>query len=183
MVLLVLCSLLGQCLTLVSIEGRPCSRTSPTTFSDMTTKKPWKLESKKVSILLFLIIMKSVSCCRAWPVLSLCRQCALVALEDVKTYLDEEGGQIAVRMQKNTSLDVFLLEMSCLLCFQNGNPVGFFQVFDATNTTRERRELILNFAKDNAYKVGNIWIVYTILIFLKWILIFCLFVPSARCFL
>lgn len=27
------------------------------------------------------------------------------------------------------------------------------QVFDATNTTRERRELILNFAKDNAYKV------------------------------
>ncbi|XP_027133100.1 6-phosphofructo-2-kinase/fructose-2,6-bisphosphatase 2 isoform X1 [Larimichthys crocea] len=49
------------------------------------------------------------------------KQCALVALEDVKAYLNEEGGQIAV--------------------------------FDATNTTRERRELILNFAKDNAYKV------------------------------
>lgn len=49
------------------------------------------------------------------------RQCALVALQDVKSYLSEEGGQIAV--------------------------------FDATNTTRERRELILNFAKDNAYKV------------------------------
>ncbi|XP_011600942.2 6-phosphofructo-2-kinase/fructose-2,6-bisphosphatase 2-like isoform X1 [Takifugu rubripes] len=49
------------------------------------------------------------------------KQCALVALEDVKTYLNEEGGQIAV--------------------------------FDATNTTRERRKLILNFAKDNAYKV------------------------------
>ncbi|XP_039863527.1 6-phosphofructo-2-kinase/fructose-2,6-bisphosphatase 2-like isoform X2 [Simochromis diagramma] len=46
---------------------------------------------------------------------------AIVALADVKTYLSEEGGQIAV--------------------------------FDATNTTRERRELILNFAKDNAYKV------------------------------
>uniref|UniRef100_I3KJY5 6-phosphofructo-2-kinase/fructose-2,6-bisphosphatase 2 n=1 Tax=Oreochromis niloticus TaxID=8128 RepID=I3KJY5_ORENI len=46
---------------------------------------------------------------------------AIVALTDVKTYLSEEGGQIAV--------------------------------FDATNTTRERRELILNFAKDNAYKV------------------------------
>uniref|UniRef100_A0A8C5I0M6 6-phosphofructo-2-kinase/fructose-2,6-bisphosphatase 2 n=1 Tax=Gouania willdenowi TaxID=441366 RepID=A0A8C5I0M6_GOUWI len=29
----------------------------------------------------------------------------------------------------------------------------FHQVFDATNTTRERRELILNFAKENAYKV------------------------------
>ncbi|XP_033943138.1 6-phosphofructo-2-kinase/fructose-2,6-bisphosphatase 2-like isoform X2 [Pseudochaenichthys georgianus] len=48
------------------------------------------------------------------------KQCALVALEDVKAYLNEEGGQIAV--------------------------------FDATNTTRERRDLILNFAKDNSYK-------------------------------
>uniref|UniRef100_A0A3B3ZL32 6-phosphofructo-2-kinase/fructose-2,6-bisphosphatase 2 n=1 Tax=Periophthalmus magnuspinnatus TaxID=409849 RepID=A0A3B3ZL32_9GOBI len=49
------------------------------------------------------------------------KQCALVALQDVKSYLSEEGGQIAV--------------------------------FDATNTTRERRELILNFAKENDYKV------------------------------
>ncbi|XP_004070964.2 6-phosphofructo-2-kinase/fructose-2,6-bisphosphatase 2 [Oryzias latipes] len=49
------------------------------------------------------------------------KQCALVALQDVKAYLNDEGGQIAV--------------------------------FDATNTTRERRELILNFANDNSYKV------------------------------
>ncbi|KAF2982352.1 hypothetical protein EK904_005396, partial [Melospiza melodia maxima] len=49
------------------------------------------------------------------------RRCALVALEDVKSYLLEECGQIAV--------------------------------FDATNTTRERRDLILNFAKENAFKV------------------------------
>ncbi|XP_034028746.1 6-phosphofructo-2-kinase/fructose-2,6-bisphosphatase 2-like isoform X2 [Thalassophryne amazonica] len=49
------------------------------------------------------------------------KQCAIVALQDVKTYLNEEGGQIAV--------------------------------FDATNTTRERRELIMNFAQNNAYKV------------------------------
>uniref|UniRef100_A0A674IHD2 6-phosphofructo-2-kinase/fructose-2,6-bisphosphatase 2 n=1 Tax=Terrapene triunguis TaxID=2587831 RepID=A0A674IHD2_9SAUR len=49
------------------------------------------------------------------------KQCALVALEDVKAYVTEECGQIAV--------------------------------FDATNTTRERRDLILNFAKENAYKV------------------------------
>ncbi|XP_058498583.1 6-phosphofructo-2-kinase/fructose-2,6-bisphosphatase 2-like isoform X2 [Solea solea] len=49
------------------------------------------------------------------------KQCALVALDDVKVYLNVEGGQIAV--------------------------------FDATNTTRERRELILSCAKDNAYKV------------------------------
>ncbi|XP_019369577.1 PREDICTED: 6-phosphofructo-2-kinase/fructose-2,6-bisphosphatase 2 isoform X4 [Gavialis gangeticus] len=49
------------------------------------------------------------------------KKCALVALEDVKAYLLEECGQIAV--------------------------------FDATNTTRERRDLILNFAKENAFKV------------------------------
>uniref|UniRef100_A0A6Q2ZJZ3 6-phosphofructo-2-kinase/fructose-2,6-bisphosphatase 2 n=1 Tax=Esox lucius TaxID=8010 RepID=A0A6Q2ZJZ3_ESOLU len=49
------------------------------------------------------------------------KQCALVALRDVKAYLTEEGGQIAV--------------------------------FDATNTTRARRELILSFAKEHAYKV------------------------------
>ncbi|XP_037680777.1 6-phosphofructo-2-kinase/fructose-2,6-bisphosphatase 2 isoform X5 [Choloepus didactylus] len=49
------------------------------------------------------------------------KQCALVALEDVKAYLTEESGQIAV--------------------------------FDATNTTRERRDMILNFAKDNSFKV------------------------------
>uniref|UniRef100_A0A8D2KY77 6-phosphofructo-2-kinase/fructose-2,6-bisphosphatase 2 n=1 Tax=Varanus komodoensis TaxID=61221 RepID=A0A8D2KY77_VARKO len=49
------------------------------------------------------------------------KQCALVALEDVKVYLMEESGQIAV--------------------------------FDATNTTRERRDMILNFAKENSFKV------------------------------
>ncbi|CAF91432.1 unnamed protein product, partial [Tetraodon nigroviridis] len=50
-----------------------------------------------------------------------CRQCALVALQDLKSYLLREGGQIAV--------------------------------FDATNTTRERRDLILAFGKENAFKV------------------------------
>uniref|UniRef100_A0A8C5I2Z3 6-phosphofructo-2-kinase/fructose-2,6-bisphosphatase 2 n=1 Tax=Gouania willdenowi TaxID=441366 RepID=A0A8C5I2Z3_GOUWI len=49
------------------------------------------------------------------------KHCAIMALQDVKVYLSQDGGQIAV--------------------------------FDATNTTRERRELILNFAKENAYKV------------------------------
>ncbi|KAB0404283.1 hypothetical protein E2I00_016757, partial [Balaenoptera physalus] len=49
------------------------------------------------------------------------KQCALVALEDVKAYLTEDSGQIAV--------------------------------FDATNTTRERRALILNFAEENSFKV------------------------------
>ncbi|XP_077429915.1 6-phosphofructo-2-kinase/fructose-2,6-bisphosphatase 2-like isoform X4 [Vanacampus margaritifer] len=49
------------------------------------------------------------------------KQCALVALQDVKVYLTDEGGQIAV--------------------------------FDATNTTRERRDLIQAFVKENAFKV------------------------------
>ncbi|XP_076688441.1 6-phosphofructo-2-kinase/fructose-2,6-bisphosphatase 2 isoform X2 [Callospermophilus lateralis] len=49
------------------------------------------------------------------------KHCAMVALEDVKTYLTEENGQIAV--------------------------------FDATNTTQERRKMILNFAEENSFKV------------------------------
>ncbi|MGH0131009.1 UNVERIFIED_CONTAM: hypothetical protein FKN15_008693 [Acipenser sinensis] len=49
------------------------------------------------------------------------KQCALAALRDVKSYLSEEGGQLAV--------------------------------FDATNTTRERRDMILNFGKENGFKV------------------------------
>lgn len=54
------------------------------------------------------------------------RQCALAALQDVRTYLSSEEGQVAV--------------------------------FDATNTTRERRALILQFARENGYKVlGVIW--------------------------
>ncbi|KAK6482556.1 6-phosphofructo-2-kinase/fructose-2,6-bisphosphatase 3-like isoform X4 [Huso huso] len=49
------------------------------------------------------------------------KQCALAALRDVKSYLSEEDGQLAV--------------------------------FDATNTTRERRDMILNFGKENGFKV------------------------------
>lgn len=49
------------------------------------------------------------------------RQCALAALQDVRTYLSSEEGQVAV--------------------------------FDATNTTRERRALIMQFARENGYKV------------------------------
>ncbi|XP_028810345.1 6-phosphofructo-2-kinase/fructose-2,6-bisphosphatase 3 isoform X4 [Denticeps clupeoides] len=49
------------------------------------------------------------------------RQCALAALRDLKAYLSEEGGQVAV--------------------------------FDATNTTRERRDLILNFGMENNFRI------------------------------
>ncbi|KAG9339980.1 hypothetical protein JZ751_022295 [Albula glossodonta] len=49
------------------------------------------------------------------------QQCALAALRDVKSYLTEEGGQIAV--------------------------------FDATNTTRERRDMILSFGSENGFEI------------------------------
>nr|XP_046153267.1 6-phosphofructo-2-kinase/fructose-2,6-bisphosphatase 3-like isoform X1 [Oncorhynchus gorbuscha] len=49
------------------------------------------------------------------------QQCALAALRDVKSYLTEEGGQVAV--------------------------------FDATNTTRDRRDMILDFGSENSFKI------------------------------
>uniref|UniRef100_A0A3Q2NNM3 6-phosphofructo-2-kinase/fructose-2,6-biphosphatase 3 n=1 Tax=Fundulus heteroclitus TaxID=8078 RepID=A0A3Q2NNM3_FUNHE len=49
------------------------------------------------------------------------QQCALAALRDVKSYLKDEGGQVAV--------------------------------FDATNTTRDRRDLILKFGNENDFKI------------------------------
>uniref|UniRef100_A0A8C4NSF6 6-phosphofructo-2-kinase/fructose-2,6-biphosphatase 3 n=1 Tax=Dicentrarchus labrax TaxID=13489 RepID=A0A8C4NSF6_DICLA len=49
------------------------------------------------------------------------QQCALAALRDVKSYLKDEGGQVAV--------------------------------FDATNTTRDRREMILKFGTENGFKI------------------------------
>ncbi|CAM4566825.1 unnamed protein product [Leuciscus chuanchicus] len=49
------------------------------------------------------------------------QQCALAALRDVKIYLTEEEGQVAV--------------------------------FDATNTTRERRDIILEFGAENGFKI------------------------------
>ncbi|XP_062318006.1 6-phosphofructo-2-kinase/fructose-2,6-bisphosphatase 4a isoform X2 [Osmerus eperlanus] len=49
------------------------------------------------------------------------QQCATAALNDVRQYLTDEGGQVAV--------------------------------FDATNTTRERRETINQFAEQNGFKV------------------------------
>uniref|UniRef100_A0A4W4E848 6-phosphofructo-2-kinase domain-containing protein n=1 Tax=Electrophorus electricus TaxID=8005 RepID=A0A4W4E848_ELEEL len=53
------------------------------------------------------------------------KQCASAALNDVRQYLTEEGGQVAV--------------------------------FDATNTTRERRETIMRFADQNGFKVLGVF--------------------------
>ncbi|XP_062239040.1 6-phosphofructo-2-kinase/fructose-2,6-bisphosphatase 3 isoform X1 [Platichthys flesus] len=49
------------------------------------------------------------------------QQCALAALRDVKSYLKDEGGHVAV--------------------------------FDATNTTRDRRDMILKFGDENGFKI------------------------------
>ncbi|KAI5630564.1 6-phosphofructo-2-kinase/fructose-2,6-biphosphatase 4a, partial [Silurus asotus] len=48
------------------------------------------------------------------------KQCALAALNDVRQFLSEDAGHVAV--------------------------------FDATNTTRERRRTIMRFAEQNGYK-------------------------------
>lgn len=83
------------------------------------------------------------------------RQCASAALNDVRQYLTEQGGQVAV----GQVLDCVLVEM-----FGAGQiklihycPVCVEQVFDATNTTRERRETIIQFAEQNGFKV-NCWV-------------------------
>lgn len=61
-----------------------------------------------------------------------------------------EGGQIAV------SVLSVLWTVSVPLCCRLSealNLLSSHQVFDATNTTRERRDLILAFGKENAFKV------------------------------
>uniref|UniRef100_A0A667G5I7 6-phosphofructo-2-kinase/fructose-2,6-biphosphatase 4 n=1 Tax=Lynx canadensis TaxID=61383 RepID=A0A667G5I7_LYNCA len=58
------------------------------------------------------------------------KQCALAALRDVRRFLSEEGGHVAV--------------------------------FDATNTTRERRATIFNFGEQNGYKVRPLWFTFLV---------------------
>ncbi|PNJ31971.1 PFKFB4 isoform 2 [Pongo abelii] len=58
------------------------------------------------------------------------KQCALAALRDVRRFLSEEGGHVAA----------------------SGGEGRKLQVFDATNTTRERRATIFNFGEQNGYK-------------------------------
>lgn len=88
-----------------------------------------------------------------------------MALEDVKAYLTEESGQIAVSLPCLFPILISVQETaqppvgSALAGFQFSQPPhllrGFSpQVFDATNTTRERRDMILSFAKENSFKVG-----------------------------
>lgn len=90
-----------------------------------------------------------------------------MALEDVKAYLTEDSGQIAVsltcllpRLPPFSSLAAPPHLGSALVGFHFSVPVHLScglssQVFDATNTTRERRALILNFAEENSFKVES----------------------------
>lgn len=93
-----------------------------------------------------------------------------MALEDVKAYLTEDNGQIAVSLPGPFPISVSILSTAWLCSPTLGRPWRDFvarwvptplprglssQVFDATNTTRERRDLILNFAEENSFKVGS----------------------------
>lgn len=84
-------------------------------------------------------------------IVCLCRQCASAALNDVRQYLTEDGGQVAVSQM----FIVVVVEQSWLntVCKSSASAALFCQVFDATNTTRERRETIIQFAEQNGFKV------------------------------
>lgn len=57
-------------------------------------------------------------------------------------------------IKKAYSLHVDLV-IYFLMCLDLNEALFALQVFDATNTTRERREVILSFAKENGYKVSK----------------------------
>ncbi|KAI1229700.1 hypothetical protein IHE44_0010882, partial [Lamprotornis superbus] len=86
------------------------------------------------------------------------RHCALAALKDVRTYLSSEEGQVAVRPRPLPKINPSMSKRSPPNFF-GGEGFKFLpqpptsKVFDATNTTRERRDVILQFAKENGYKV------------------------------
>lgn len=80
------------------------------------------------------------------------RQCALAALRDVKSYLKDEGGQVAVSFP--TSCFFFWGENLCQYIRLYITFCHSCQVFDATNTTRERRSMILNFGAENDFKAS-----------------------------
>ena len=72
------------------------------------------------------------------------RECAKLALADMLQFLDD-GGQAAVWLQFPTdSIAKVQLYAICLL-----------QVFDATNSTRERRQLILDHCLPSGIKVSS----------------------------
>lgn len=57
-----------------------------------------------------------------------------------------------IHTHTHTHDSMFASEVSSV-CRLKLNRFGLFQVFDATNTTPDRREVILGFAKENGYKV------------------------------
>ncbi len=100
-----------------------------------------------------------------WP--CLCRKCAVAALKDVQKYLLVDGGQVAVSscmymyytlLWCYTSIDLLICAVMYLYNFVTQNvPLNkvcitihcvtchvITQVFDATNSTVERRKLIID---------------------------------------
>lgn len=80
--------------------------------------------------------------------LSFHSQCAMSALNDVRHYLSVEGGQVAVSSSFCPYIAKDYYINTCVT-----KELLLFQVFDATNTTRERRGTIVKFAEQNGFKV------------------------------
>ncbi len=57
------------------------------------------------------------------------RLCALVALEDVKTYLNEEGGQIAVRIYTFHFISIIYWNLMGCVVFKNIDKIQDFLLY------------------------------------------------------
>lgn len=90
----------------------------------------------------------------SWIICDVYRQCASAALNDVRQYLTEDGGQVAVGQMLGVAIRMVFYAtfyyriLKCVFC------PAVMQVFDATNTTRERRHTIIQFAEQNGFKVS-----------------------------
>lgn len=69
----------------------------------------------------------------------------------MRQYLTQEGGQVAVGGRLKALLPDWGGEGGGLRVFHIRSTSQ--QVFDATNTTRERRDTIIQFAEQNGFKV------------------------------
>lgn len=72
----------------------------------------------------------------------------MAALNDVRQYLRVEGGQVAVSSRQLGAAPTAGAQRTSRFFLP-------FQVFDATNTTRERRGTIVKFAEQNGFKVPS----------------------------
>ena len=83
------------------------------------------------------------------------RECAKLALGDMLKFLLEDGGQAAVSPSPSLP-SLFTPTFTCVSSPVSWRGVvwcGVVQVYDATNSTRERRELILEHCIPSGIKV------------------------------